>query len=64
VNRISRSDQYFVEYRSDRDTWSDQFKREDTVPLGWALLIIAVLSLGLWWIIWLAVSGLAAAFSG
>jgi hypothetical protein len=64
VDRISRSHQYFVEYQSDRDTRPDQFEREDAVPVGWALFIIAVLSLGLWSVIWLAVSRLASAFLG
>jgi hypothetical protein len=64
VDRISRSHQFFVEYQSDRDTRPDEFKREDAVPLGWALFIIAALSLGLWWGIWLAVSRLVSAFHG
>jgi hypothetical protein len=62
VNRISRSYEYFVDYQSDRDTRPDEFKRDDAVPLGWALFIIAALSLGLWWVIWLAVSRLVSAF--
>jgi hypothetical protein len=61
VNRIDRSHQYFVDYRSDRDTRPDQFEHEDAVPVGWSL-VIAVLSLGLWWVIWLAVFRLVSAF--
>jgi hypothetical protein len=64
VNWISQWYDFFVEYRSDHDTRPDQFEREHGIPPRWSLFIIAVLSFGLWWVIWLAVSKLASAFSG
>lgn len=47
-----------AEYRRDHDELRDQFQRETILPLGAALIIIVLLSLGLWWAIWLAVSSL------
>jgi hypothetical protein len=39
----------------------DQFERETALPPVVALIIITLVSLGLWWAIWLAVSSLASA---
>ena len=38
-----------TEYRRDHDARRDQFQRETVLPLGAALIIIVLLSLGLWW---------------
>jgi hypothetical protein len=42
----------------DHEALRDQFQRQTVLPLGAALIIIVLLSLGLWWAIWLAVSSL------
>jgi len=41
-----------AEYRRDHDARRDQFQRETVLPLGAALIIIGLLSVGLWWVIW------------
>ena len=38
-----------TESRKDHDALYDQFQRETALPLGVALIIIVLLSLGLWW---------------
>ena len=38
-----------AEFRRDHDAPYEQLERETTLPLGAALIIIALLSLGLWW---------------
>ena len=40
-----------AEFRIDHDARYDQLRRETALPLGAALLIIVVLSLGLWWVV-------------
>jgi hypothetical protein len=47
-----------TEYRRDHDALRDQLQRETVLPLGAALIIIVLLSLGLWWAILCAVSSL------
>ena len=47
-----------AEYRRDHDALLDQLKRETILPLGAALIMIVLLSLGLWCLIWLVVSSL------
>ena len=37
------------EFRRDHDASYEQLERETTLPLGAALIIIVLLSLGLWW---------------
>jgi hypothetical protein len=57
----SNSGSYYrnpAEYRRDHDALRDQLQRQTVLPLGAALIIIVLLSLGLWWAIWLAVSSL------
>jgi hypothetical protein len=46
-----------TEYRRDH-ALRDQLQRETVLPLGAALIIIVLLSLGLWWAILCAVSPL------
>jgi hypothetical protein len=55
-----------VEHRSDdAEIWRrDQLKRETPLPWSTALIVIVALSLGLWWVIWLAVSVLASGVHG
>ena len=50
-----------AEYQTDDIPISrpDQFDRQTTLAPGAALTIIVLASLGLWWVIWLAVSSLA-----
>jgi hypothetical protein len=50
-----------AEYRRDHYARRDQFQRETALPLGAALIIIVLLSLGLWWAILSAVLPLASA---
>ena len=50
-----------AEYRRDHHARRDQFQRETVLPLGAALIIIVLLSLGLWWAILSAVRPLASA---
>jgi hypothetical protein len=45
-----------AEYQRDHDGLRDRFQRETILPLGAALIIIVLLSLGLWCLIWLAVA--------
>ena len=60
VNWVSRWQyQDLAEYRRDQSAPRDEVERDDALPLGWALIAIALLSLGLWWMIWLAVSAVA-----
>ena len=40
-----------AEFRRDHDARRDQFERETVLPLGAALMIIVLSSLGLWWAI-------------
>jgi len=41
-----------AEYRRDHDARRDRLQRETVLPLGIALAIIVLLSVGLWWVIW------------
>jgi hypothetical protein len=50
-----------AEYRRDHDARCDQFQRETVLPLGAPLIIIVLLSLGLWWAVLSAVLPLASA---
>jgi hypothetical protein len=50
-----------IEYRRDHDALRDQLERETVLPLGAALIIIVLLSLGLWWAMFCAVSPLISA---
>jgi hypothetical protein len=50
-----------AEYRRDHYARRDKFQRETVLPLGAALIIIVLLSLGLWWAILSAVLPLASA---
>ena len=51
-----------AEFRRDHDARYEQLERETTLPLGAALIIIVLLSLGLWWAVlsvaWPLASGL------
>ena len=59
MNSNSRFQYYDpTEYQRDHDGLRDQFQRETILPLGAALIMIVLLSLGLWCAIWLAVSSL------
>jgi hypothetical protein len=40
-----------AEFRRDHDARRDQFERETVLPLGAALIIIVLSSLGFWWAI-------------
>jgi hypothetical protein len=44
-----------TEFRRDHDARRDQFQRETVLPIGAALIIMVLLSLGLWWAILSAV---------
>jgi len=48
-----------AEFRRDHDARRGQFERETALPLGAALIIIVLSSLGLWWAILSAVWPLA-----
>jgi hypothetical protein len=48
-------------YRRDHDALRDQFQRETVLPLGAALIITMLLSLGLWWAVLSAVRPLVSA---
>jgi hypothetical protein len=50
-----------AEYRRDHYARRDQFQRGGSLPLGAALIIIVLLSLGLWWTILSAILPLASA---
>ena len=50
--------QTLAELRRDHYGRREQLQRETALPLGAALIIIVLLSLGLWWVIWLAGSPL------
>jgi hypothetical protein len=50
-----------AELQRDHDARRDQFQRETALPLGAALIIIVLSSLGLWWLILLAGSRLISA---
>jgi hypothetical protein len=50
-----------AEYRRDHHARRDQFQRETALPIGAALIIVALLSLGLWWAILSAVWPLVSA---
>jgi hypothetical protein len=50
-----------AEFRRDHYARREQLQRETALPLGAALIIIVLLSLGLWWVIWLAGSPLISA---
>ena len=54
---------YAAEYRRRRDAISrpDLSERESSLAPGVALIMIVLSSLGLWYVIWLAVSSLASA---
>jgi hypothetical protein len=54
---------YAAEYRRRHDAISgpDQSEREGPLAPGVALIMIVLLSLGLWCVIWLGVSSLASA---
>lgn len=56
---------YAAEYRRRHDaiSRSNQSERESPLAPGVALIIIVLSSLGLWCVIWLAVSSLASALS-
>ena len=64
VNRVSRW-QYedLAGYRRDQSAPRDEVERDVALTKGLALIIIVLSSLGLWWIIWLAVSALASALT-
>jgi hypothetical protein len=65
VNRVSRWQyQDLAEYWRDFDARRDQVERQVPLPLGWALIVIVLLSLELWGIVWLAVSALASGLAG
>ena len=53
-----------TEFRREHYGRREQLQRETTLPLGVALIIIVPLSLGLWWVIWLAGSPLISALLG
>ena len=55
--------QTFAELRRDHHGRREQLQRETDLPVGAALIIIVLLSLGLWWVIWLAGSPLSALWS-
>jgi hypothetical protein len=40
-----------TEFRRDHYARRDQFQRETVLPIGAALILIVLLSLGLWWAI-------------
>jgi len=48
VNR-NTAEHYRTELRRDHDARYEQLQRETALPLGAALIIIVLLSLGLWW---------------
>ena len=48
-----------AEYQRDRDALRDRIQHETVLPLGAALIIIVLLSFGLWWAILWAVAPLA-----
>jgi hypothetical protein len=50
-----------TEFRTDHYARRDQFQRETILPLGAALIIIVLLSLGLWWAVLSALRPLASA---
>jgi hypothetical protein len=50
-----------TEFRTDHYARRNQFQRETDLPLGAALIIIVLSSLGLWWAILSAVLPLASA---
>jgi hypothetical protein len=50
-----------AEYRRDHHARRDQFQRGGSLPLGAALIIIVLLSLGVWWTILSPVLPLASA---
>ena len=50
-----------TEFRRDHYARRDQFQRETVLPIGAALIIIVLLSLGLWWAILSAVRPLVLA---
>ena len=61
-NTVARY-QTFAELRRDHHGRREQLQREIDLPVGAALIIIVLLSLGLWWVIWLAGSPLSALWS-
>jgi hypothetical protein len=61
-NTVARY-QTFAELRRDHHGRREQLQRETDLPVGAALIIIVLLSLGLWWVIWLAGSPLSALWS-
>jgi hypothetical protein len=38
------------EFQRDQQARREQFQRENALPLGAALIVIVLLSLGLWWV--------------
>ena len=50
-----------AEFRRDHYARLDRLQRETALPLGAALIIIVLLSLGLWWLILLVGSPLVSA---
>ena len=61
-NAVARY-QTLAELRRDHYGRREQLQRETDLPLGGALIIIVLLSPGLWWVIWLAGSPLSALWS-
>ena len=53
-----------TEFRRDHYARRDQFQRETVLPIGAALIIIVLSSLGLWWAILSAVRPLASSVTG
>ena len=53
-----------AEYQRDHDARREQLQREALLPLGTALIIIVLVSLGLWWailsVIWPVISAFLA----
>ena len=52
------------EFQRDQQARREQFQRETALPLGAALIVIVLLSLGLWWVILSAGSPLISALLG
>ena len=51
-----------AEYRRDHDARRERLQREPVLPLGAAVIIIVVVSVGLWWAIFSVVWPLISAF--
>jgi hypothetical protein len=63
VDKSTVSHYHYPAYRRVHDVISrpDQSERETALAPGPALIIVALASLGLWWVIWLVSSSLASA---